>query len=67
LGGGWRKLTLKDTITNTGAMATGLAVDAEAKRIYTTNADGELLTIDSESNKILSRKSCRMTVKSTSI
>jgi len=50
------KLTLKDTITNTGAMATGLAVDADAKRIYTTNADGELLTIDSESNKILSRK-----------
>jgi DNA-binding beta-propeller fold protein YncE len=50
------KLTLKETITNTGAMATGLAVDADAKRIYTTNADGELLTIDSESNKILSRK-----------
>jgi hypothetical protein len=33
LGGGWRKLKLKDTITNTGAMATGLAMDAEAKRI----------------------------------
>jgi DNA-binding beta-propeller fold protein YncE len=34
------KLTLKDTIANTGAMATGLALDAEANRIYTTNADG---------------------------
>jgi DNA-binding beta-propeller fold protein YncE len=56
LGGGWRKLKLKDTITNTGAMATGLALTREAKRLYTTNADGELLTIDSESNKILSRK-----------
>ena len=50
------KLTLKDTIANTGAMATGLALDAEANRIYTTNADGELVTIDSTSNKILSRK-----------
>lgn len=50
------KLTLKDTITNTGAMATGLAIDADAKRLYTTNADGELLTIDTDSNKILSRK-----------
>lgn len=61
------KLTLKDTIANTGAMATGLALDAEANRIYTTNADGELVTIDSTSNKILSRKSCRMMAKSTSI
>lgn len=50
------KLTLKDTIANTGAMATGLAIDADAKRLYTTNADGELLTIDTDSNKILSRK-----------
>lgn len=50
------KLTLKDTIANTGAMATGTAVDAEANRIYTTNADGELVTIDSASNKILTRK-----------
>ncbi|MGW8233417.1 YncE family protein, partial [Klebsiella pneumoniae] len=44
------------TITGTGAMATGLAIDPQAKRLYTTNADGELLTIDSESNTIASRK-----------
>ena len=50
------KLTLKTTITGTGAMATGLAIDPQAKRLYTTNADGELLTIDSESNTIASRK-----------
>ena len=37
-------------------MATGLAIDPQAKRLYTTNADGELLTIDSESNTIASRK-----------
>lgn len=49
-------LKLKTTITGTGAMATGLAIDPQAKRLYTTNADGELLTIDSESNTIVSRK-----------
>ena len=49
-------LKLKTTITGTGAMATGLAIDPQAKRLYTTNADGELLTIDSESNTIASRK-----------
>lgn len=49
-------LKLKTTITGTGAMATGLAIDPQAKRLYTTNADGELLTINSESNTIASRK-----------
>ena len=39
-------LKLKDTITNTGTFSTGLALDAKAKRLYTTNADGELVTID---------------------
>ena len=37
-------LKLKDTITNTGTYSTGLALDAQAKRLYTTNADGELIT-----------------------
>lgn len=49
-------LKLKDTITNTGTFSTGLALDAKAKRLYTTNADGELVTIDTATNKILSRK-----------
>jgi DNA-binding beta-propeller fold protein YncE len=67
LGGGWRNPEAENTITGTGAMATGLAIDPQAKRLYTTNADGELLTIDSESNTIVSRKNCRMTAKRTSI
>ena len=49
-------LKLKDTITNTGTFSTGLALDAKAKCLYTTNADGELVTIDTATNKILSRK-----------
>ena len=49
-------LKLKETIANTGTYSTGLALDAKAKRLYTTNADGELVTIDTATNKILSRK-----------
>lgn len=49
-------LKLKETIANTGTYSTGLALDAKAKRLYTTNADGEMLTIDTATNKILSRK-----------
>lgn len=49
-------LKLKETIANTGTYGTGLALDAQAKRLYTTNGDGELLTIDTATNKILSRK-----------
>ncbi|MEH0885034.1 YncE family protein [Enterobacter sp. UNJFSC 003] len=49
-------LMLKETIANTGTYSTGLALDAQAKRLYTTNADGELVTIDTATNKILSRK-----------
>jgi len=49
-------LKLKDTIANTGTFSTGLALDAKAKRLYTTNADGELVTIDTATHKILSRK-----------
>ncbi|QMI05200.1 YncE family protein [Citrobacter sp. RHB25-C09] len=50
------KIALKNTIQNTGKMSTGLAIDSKAKRLYTTNADGEFITIDTTTNKILSRK-----------
>lgn len=49
-------IKLKTAIQNTGKMSTGLALDSKGKRLYTTNADGELITIDSADNKILSRK-----------
>jgi glucose dehydrogenase len=55
LGGGWRKADAErhyHQYRRHGDRPGGGC----AKRIYTTNADGELLTIDSESNKILSRK-----------
>ncbi|MGH5796233.1 YncE family protein [Escherichia coli] len=49
-------IKLKTAIQNTGKMSTGLALDSKCKRLYTTNADGELITIDTADNKILSRK-----------
>ncbi|EFO2517767.1 YncE family protein [Escherichia coli] len=49
-------IKLKTAIHNTGKMSTGLALDSKGKRLYTTNADGELITIDTVDNKILSRK-----------
>lgn len=49
-------IKLKTAIGNTGKMSTGLALDSKAQRLYTTNADGEFITIDTASNKILSRK-----------
>ncbi|EEV9304774.1 YncE family protein [Escherichia coli] len=49
-------IKLKTAIQNTGKMGTGLALDSKGKRLYTTNADGELITIDTADNKILSRK-----------
>ena len=49
-------IKLKTAIQNTGRMSTGLALDSKGKRLYTTNADGELITIDTADNKILSRK-----------
>ncbi|WP_033545756.1 YncE family protein [Escherichia coli] len=49
-------IKLKTAIQNTGKMSTGLALDSQGKRLYTTNADGELITIDTADNKILSRK-----------
>ncbi len=49
-------IKLKTAIQNTGKMSIGLALDSKGKRLYTTNADGELITIDTADNKILSRK-----------
>ncbi|EFP2172188.1 YncE family protein [Escherichia coli] len=49
-------IKLKTAIQNTGKMSTGLALDSKGKRLYTTNADGELITIETADNKILSRK-----------
>ncbi|HHL3206338.1 YncE family protein [Escherichia coli] len=49
-------IKLKTAIQNTGKMSTGLSLDSKGKRLYTTNADGELITIDTADNKILSRK-----------
>nr|WP_096982937.1 YncE family protein [Escherichia coli] len=49
-------IKLKTAIQNTGKMSTGLALDSKGKRLYTTNTDGELITIDTADNKILSRK-----------
>ncbi|EJY0871968.1 YncE family protein [Escherichia coli] len=49
-------IKLKTAIQNTGEMSTGLALDSKGKRLYTTNADGEMITIDTADNKILSRK-----------
>lgn len=51
-----KDLTLRATVTDTGKYGTGTALDAAAKRLYVTNADGELVTIDTQSNKVLSRK-----------
>lgn len=51
-----KTIKLKTAIENTGKMSTGLALDSKAQRLYTTNADGEFITIDTASNKILSRK-----------
>nr|WP_249337198.1 YncE family protein [Serratia plymuthica] len=51
-----KDLTLRATITDTGKYGTGLALDAAAGRLYVTNADGELVTIDTKTNKVLTRK-----------
>ncbi|MDH2067728.1 YncE family protein [Pantoea sp. GD03673] len=45
-------MKLVSTIPNTGKMATGLAVDADAQKVYVTNADGELVTINARTNAI---------------
>ena len=47
-----KTLTLLSTVPNTGKMGTGLAVDADAQKVYVTNAEGELVTINSRTNAV---------------
>ncbi|ORJ23128.1 hypothetical protein BS639_01680 [Rouxiella silvae] len=48
-------LTLRHTIEGVGKMATGLAIDTKASRLYVTNGDGEFITLDTKTNKVISR------------
>lgn len=48
-------LTLRTTIKDLGKSATGLAIDAKASRIYMTNGDNELITINTATNQVISR------------
>lgn len=50
------KIALKTTIEGTGSFGTGLAVDSDKQRLYVTNADGKLITIDTATNKIVTRQ-----------
>lgn len=45
-------LQLISTVPNTGKMATGLAVDSAAQKVYVTNGDGELVTLNARTNAI---------------
>ncbi|MGC0993466.1 YncE family protein [Pantoea agglomerans] len=45
-------LKLVSTIPNTGKMGTGLAVDSNAQKVYVTNGDGEMVTINARTNAI---------------
>ncbi|EOW6644363.1 YncE family protein [Cronobacter muytjensii] len=49
-------LQKRASITGLGKFSAGLALDAAAKRLYTTNADGEFITIDTATHQVLSRK-----------
>ena len=49
-------LKLKATISGIGSRATALALDTDAQRLYTVSAEGELVTIDTAKNSILTRQ-----------
>jgi len=49
-------MKLRTTLTGTGKFSTGLALDSDAKRVYTTNADGELIAFDTTTHKQVLRK-----------
>jgi YVTN family beta-propeller protein len=49
-------LKLKATISGTGNRTTALALDNDARRLYTVSADGELITIDTDKHSILTRQ-----------
>lgn len=48
-------MKLKTTIDGLGSRATALALDADGQRLYTINGEGELLTIDTAKNSVISR------------
>lgn len=45
-------LQLISTVPDTGKMGTGLAVDSAAQKVYVTNGDGELVTINARTNAV---------------
>lgn len=47
-----KTLRLISTVPNTGKMGTGLAIDSAAQKVYVTNGDGELVTIDARTNAV---------------
>ncbi|WP_312074254.1 YncE family protein [Atlantibacter sp.] len=49
-------MTLRTTLTGTGKYSTGLALDSAAKRVFTTNANGELIAFDTHNHKEVLRK-----------
>lgn len=48
-------LQLRKTIEDLGKIATGLALDSAASRLYVTNADNEFITIDTQTRSVISR------------
>ncbi len=48
-------LQLRKTIEGLGKYATGLALDSAASRLYVTNADNELITLDTKTDTVISR------------
>ncbi|RPE04684.1 YncE family protein [Candidatus Pantoea deserta] len=51
-----KTLQLISVVPGTGKMGTGLAVDSERQKLYVTNADGELVTINTRTNAIEKRQ-----------
>ncbi|MDU6432377.1 MAG: YncE family protein [Pantoea sp.] len=51
-----KTLRLISVVPNTGKMGTGLAVDSERQKLYVTNGDGELVTINTRTNAIEKRQ-----------
>lgn len=51
-----KTMQLISTVPNTGKMGTGLAVDSEKQKLYVTNGDGELVTINTRTNAVEARQ-----------
>ncbi len=49
-------MKLKTTLHGLGKLNTGLAIDSDSHRLYTTNADGEFITIDTSNDTVLARQ-----------